>query len=315
VKTRLQPWRKTFQLGLFALFILAPPLDLLRMDLQQGHAVLLGRSWTLGIDDFLAGHGSTLDAAINLVLRGFLPLFGAGVLLLWVAWYYGRLYCGWACPHFSVVEWLNTLMTRASGRPTLWQSKPLRQPDGKRVKPNRWYWAPVVLLALGMAFLWSVVFLTYLLPPGEIYNNLLTAQLTWRQGLFIGVSALILSIDFVFARHLFCRYACSVGLFQSLVWMANPRALVIKFDKTQAVRCSDCNLACENVCPMRLKPRANKRKIYSCTECGLCIDACKQVNGGAGLLSWAAGEQVVPLSAIGGLKCPPRPARPAKETS
>jgi ferredoxin-type protein NapH len=28
----------------------------------------------------------------------------------------------------------------------------------------------------------------------------------------------------MFARHLFCRFGCAVGLFQSLAWMANPKA-------------------------------------------------------------------------------------------
>ena len=51
--SRQQLARTTSQLTLFALFILAPPLDLLRMDLQHGHAVLLGMKWILGNDALL----------------------------------------------------------------------------------------------------------------------------------------------------------------------------------------------------------------------------------------------------------------------
>ena len=305
--SHLQLWRTVTQTAFFAIFVLAPPLDLLRLDLQHGHAVLLGMKWTLGLDAFLAGHGSLQEAAFNLVMLGFLPLFSVGALILWAAWHYGRLYCGWLCPHFTVVEWLNFLMTRASGRPTLWERGllPQHQVSGHQSVPNRWFWIPALLLAFGLALLWSVVFLTYLLPPTEIYANLLNGQPSWRQALFIGFSSLVLSIDFLFARHLFCRYACSVGLFQSLAWMLNPSALKVKFDRGRALSCGDCNSACEHVCPMRLKSRASKRKIYSCTECGVCIDACDQVNGGAGPLAWSAGAQV-PVSAIGGLKRPPR---------
>ena len=88
--TSLQTRRRLFQAGFFLLFILAPPLDILRLDLTRGHAVLFGMDWTLGIDDFLQGQGSTLEALFNLLWRGFVPLFGAAAVLLWTAWRFGR---------------------------------------------------------------------------------------------------------------------------------------------------------------------------------------------------------------------------------
>ena len=54
-RTPVQRWRSWTQIGFFSLFLLAPPLDILRIDLTQGHAILLGQHWTLGIDAFLAG--------------------------------------------------------------------------------------------------------------------------------------------------------------------------------------------------------------------------------------------------------------------
>ena len=59
-RTRLQQGRWASQVGFFPLFVLAPPLDILRIDLKRGHAVLLGMDWTLGIDAFLAGEGGAL---------------------------------------------------------------------------------------------------------------------------------------------------------------------------------------------------------------------------------------------------------------
>ena len=106
-RTALQRKRAWFQIGFFALFLLAPVLDIFRIDLTRGHAILLGQDWTLGIDDFLAGRTGIDDAAINLFLRGFLPIIGGGALFIWLAWRFGRLYCGWLCPHFSVVELIN----------------------------------------------------------------------------------------------------------------------------------------------------------------------------------------------------------------
>ena len=296
----LQRRRLAFQAGFFLLFVLAPPLDILRIDLTRGHAILFGMDWTLGIDVLLSGEGSPVQAAFNLFWRGFVPLFGGAALLLWVAWRFGRLYCGWLCPHFSVVETINGLMRRASGRPSIWERRPLPQlqADGTREVPNPWYWIPTMLAVFGFALLWAVALLTYLLPPAEIYGNLVRGKLTLRQSLFIGVATLAFSVEFLLARHLFCRFGCAVGLFQSLSWMANDRAMVVGFDTRRAARCRDCNNACDNVCPMRLKPRTIKRKMFTCTECAQCISACTTVQGGdprRSLLRWVEGADALPV--------------------
>jgi ferredoxin-type protein NapH len=300
VKTKIQRARAWTQTAFFVLFVLAPPLDIFRLDLTQGHFILFGLPWTLGLEAFQQGQIGPLEAALNLFLRGFLPILivaGGGI---WIAWRYGRLYCGWLCPHFSVVELINGLMRRAIGRPSLWERRPLpeRQPDGRRVIPNRWYWLPTLVAALAFAFLWALGLLTYLLPPFEIYHNLLHGELTRNQTLFLTTGTLLLSVEFLFARHLFCRFACAAGLFQSLAWMGNDRAMVVGFDTARAALCGDCNNACDNACPMRLHPRTLKRKMFTCTECGECISACQQVQAPGerpGLLAWVQDECALPV--------------------
>ena len=294
---RLSRYRSALQAGFFILFVVAPPLDIFRYDLTLGHFIVLGMPWTLGLDAL--GDSST-EAAINVMLRGLLPVLLFAVVFIWVAWRYGRLYCGWLCPHFSVVETINRFMQRASGKPSIWeqQTLPPRQPDGSMLKVDARYWLLTVPLAAAFAFLWALSLLTYLLPPFEIYHNLLNASLTGNQARFLGIGTLLLFIDFMFARHLFCRFGCAVGLFQSLAWMGNPRALVVGFDAARARSCKDCNNACENVCPMRLRPRSIKRRMFTCTECTQCITACEQVqadNPAGGLLHWVDGEQATPV--------------------
>ena len=283
------------QAGFFLLFVLAPPLDLFRLDLTLGHFILFGQDWTLGLDAFRAGEIGTGQAAINLILRGFLPIVAIVALLIWSAWRYGRLYCGWLCPHFSVVEIINGLMRRASGKPSLWERHrlPEQRPDGSRQTPDASYWLPTLIAVVGFAFLWALSLLTYLLPPWEIYHNLWHGELTRNQSLFLGVGTLVFSLEFLLARHLFCRFGCAVGLFQSLAWMANKRAMVVGFDGPRAKDCIDCNAACDNACPMRLKPRSIKRKMFTCTECGQCLSACEQVqvnNPQGTLLRWVEGD-------------------------
>jgi polyferredoxin len=295
----LQRRRLLFQIGFFVLFVIAPVFDILRYDLEANHAWLLGMEWRLGLDDFLAGRIGALEAGANVMLRLFLPLLAGAAVFLWVAWKWGRLYCGWLCPHFSVVETINRLMVRAFGKPSVWEktSLPPWQPDGSPLRTDSRWWLAVVPTAVGFAFVWAVVFLTYLLPPFEVYSNLINGELTRNQTIFITAATVVLSLEFLFARHLFCRYVCAVGLFQSLAWMGNKSAMVVGFRRSRAADCGNClpdrQSACDAVCPMRLTPRNIKRHMFTCTQCAQCIDACaetQQDNPNGPLLNWVADE-------------------------
>ncbi|MBK1686679.1 4Fe-4S binding protein [Rubrivivax gelatinosus] len=292
----LQHRRRLFQAAFLALFVSAPALDLLRFDLHEAQLWLLGRPWTLGITDFTAGRIGATEVALAIVLRAFVPAIVLVVGFLYIAWRWGRLYCGWLCPHFSVVETLDRLMRRALGRASLWDAAPTARGDW------RW-WPPFVLLAAGLGFLWAVTLLSYLLPPAEVWGRLLAGESTPNQARFLAVATAVFTAEFVFARHLFCRFGCAVGLFQSLAWMANPRAMVVGYDRARARDCRSCSTAaapggsaCDSVCPMRLKPRDIKRRMFSCVQCGQCLDQCEQSQGGQArqpLLEWRTGADAL----------------------
>lgn len=290
----LRQWRLLSKIAFFVLFILAPPLDIFRFDLEKNNLILFGQDWTLGFPEYHAGLITLDELTWNLLWKAFLPVLGTGALLLFVAWRWGRLYCGWLCPHFSVVESVNALMLRASGKPSLWEKAPLPRTgaDGTIRPLDRRYWIPTFLAIVGFAFIWAVSFLTYLLPPHEVYHNLLHGELTPNQFRFIAVATLILGIEFTFARHLFCRFGCAVGIFQSLAWMSNRNAMTIGFNRSQASDCQECDNACDNACPARLKPRTLKRKMFTCTQCAECIVACTQVEARRdkpSLIQWVEG--------------------------
>lgn len=295
---RLRRRRLATRLAFFALFLLAPPLDLFRLDLDLGHFIVFGQPWRLGLEELGRGGMTAGEAALRLALLAFLPAAAVVGGLLWVAWRHGRLYCGWLCPHFSVVELVNGLMRRASGKPSLWERAPLPgwTVAGRKLGVSRLMWLPTLLAVAGFALLWALTLLTYLQPPSEIYAGLLTATLTRNQALFLGVATLVFAADFLLARHLFCRFGCAVGLFQSIAWMANRRALVVTFDRGRAAACADCHLACEVACPMRLKPRGLKRRMFTCAQCAQCLSACAHVQRSSpqgGLLHWARGSRAL----------------------
>ena len=287
----VQRWRLLTQGGFFLLFVFSPIFDIFRLDLNVKHFIFFGLDWTLGLDDFIAGRISAGHAALNLVLRGFLPLLAVGGTLIFVAWKWGRLYCGWLCPHFSIVETINQTLRRAIGKQSLWDKKklPARNPDGSETRADAIWWFAVVPLVICCAMLWAVVLLTYLLPPAEIYGNIWHGTLTRNQTIFLTAGSIAFFIEFMFARHLFCRYACAIGLFQSLAWMANDKAMVVGFKRERAKDCSTCYSACDHVCPMRLNPRNVKRMMFACVQCGQCVDACEHTqeeNPSGSLLNW-----------------------------
>jgi ferredoxin-type protein NapH len=67
----MQRRRLLFQLAFFALFLVAPSLDLLRFDLNETQLWFLGQRWSLGIDAFKAGEITANQAAISIFVRGF----------------------------------------------------------------------------------------------------------------------------------------------------------------------------------------------------------------------------------------------------
>lgn len=295
----IQRSRLFAQMGFFILFAVTPVFDLLRFDLTESHAYFLTFEWHVGIDDFVAGRVSPMAAGINVLLYIFLPLLGVLGLVLGVAWKWGRLYCGWLCPHFSVVETINRLMLRATGKHSLWDRKTTApwEPDGTPSPRDPRYWLLVLPFSAFFAFAWALVFLTYLMPPFQVYSGLLSANLHKYEVIFLTVATTLLTLEFLFARHLFCRYACAIGIWQSIAWIGNKKAMVVGFDRERINDCATCvggkTSACDAVCPMRLKPRNMKRWMFACTQCGQCLAACETANADAPkgpLLTWVSGE-------------------------
>lgn len=271
----LQRWRTRTQTGFFLLFLLAPALNLLRFDLYETQLWFLGMRWSLGIGDFMAGKIDAGQVGAAILLRGILPAVAFIAAFMVVAYRWGRLYCGWLCPHFSVVELLNKLLHRACGKLSLWDASPTPRAG---VTPQKRYWPLFFISCVLMGFLWAITLLTYLLPPEVVWGNLVHLSLTPNQARFIGAGTLVFTLEFTLARHLFCRFGCAVGYFQSVAWMANPRGMVVAFERNRARDCKSCDMprgsACDNACPMRLNPRNIKRMMFSCVQCGQCLSAC-----------------------------------------
>lgn len=275
------------QSGFYLLFLCAPLLDVFRFDILDGHFIVFGHSWMLGLESSEYECLDISHSVSNVLLNFLLPIFILISVAGFIAWKYGRIYCGWLCPHFSVVESINHLMLTHLNRVTLWQ-KPMVK--NRQLLP----WFIVTGSCILIAFIWSFALLSYIYPPRLLGINLYHLQLSFAPSLFLLIMTIILTIDFLFARHLFCQYGCSVGIMQSLVWMANSKSMVIGFDKSQAHFCQSCESECDQACPMRLPVRSIKRAKFTCTQCGVCLTACDNTqadNPEGRLIHWVRSEQ------------------------
>jgi len=281
----------------FFLFLLAPVLDIFRFDLTETHFVVLGHALSLDLSIDWVLSSTPLETGLRVLFRFVLPIIVIIASGIFIFWRWGRIYCGWLCPHFSVVEMVNDIMKKRTGRVTLWE----KVPSGSTTKGGVLDWFVIVSVSVVIAFTWALGLLSYLLPPIPLYTDLVHFNLSISETAFICIATLAFTIDFVFARHLFCKYGCAVGVFQSLFWMMNPRSMVVEFDRDRASLCKDCDKDCEEACPMRLPVRGFKRSKFTCTQCAQCISACVEVqkdNPDGSLLGWNEGRQTKQTSLI-----------------
>ncbi len=294
---RLQRHRLLTRTAFFLLFLLAPVLDLFRFDLTATHFIVFGQALSFDLTSAWVQSNTPLDIGLRILFRFVLPLVTIVAIGLFIFWRWGRIYCGWLCPHFSVVEAINGLMQRRTGKVSLWE----KRSPASHAKGGVFDWVVIVAVCALIAFSWALGLLSYLLPPIPLYTDLINLDLSRGETIFLGVATLVFTIDFVFARHLFCKYGCAVGLFQSLFWMMNPKSMVVEFDRERAALCRDCDKDCEEACPMRLPVRSFKRSKFTCTQCAQCISACVEVqkeNPEGSLLGWNEGEKTKQTSLI-----------------
>jgi len=273
--------RTISQAGFYLFFLSAPFFNIFRFDITEGHFIIMGYDWMFGLQSSEFECLDDSHLVRNILLNFILPVLVLIFAIVITAWKYGRIYCGWLCPHFSVVETINQLMSRHLHRVTFWQ-KPVH-------KSSKYSWLLLFIICLIIALIWSIALLGYIYPPEQIFTNIWHHELPFAASLFLFIITFILTIDFFFARHLFCKYGCSFGILQSVVWMANNKAMVIGFDKSRAHECQSCDSKCEQSCPMRLPVRSIKRAKFSCTQCGVCLTACdeqQQNNSQGRLIHW-----------------------------
>lgn len=204
-------------------------------------------------------------------------LICAALGLFFVTSVFGRLWCGFGCPHTVFVDFFIKIESFFQGdrnaRMKLdaapWTSEKLK---AKVLTHAAWF---------GCGFIFAFGWVCYFYDAPSLVRDMLTWQVTpeavsWLLGLTISTY-----IFAGFAREKVCTYMCPYGRFQSA--MLDKDSLVVTYHRWRGEPrgkepgsgdCIDCG-KCVNVCPMGIDIRDGLQ--LKCIGCGLCIDACDSV--------------------------------------
>ena len=248
---RLHGPRRIGQLVLGALFVLLPLTNGLRLDVRR--------------DTFYFAWHKT--AAHDLFLLFWVSMLGV-VAGLTVAFLYGRLWCGWACPQTAASDFAESLRKRLD--------KALKTRPGKpRFRLSRTLWG---LGVAAMAWATGIVLAGYWFAPAEVWAAALTPARDLAPALTVYLTAAVLTADMLWLRRRFCTHVCPYGPLLGTV--ADQNTLAVRYLDERGGDCIGCH-QCEVDCPMGIDIKHGVGQ-HACISCGECVDSCHIVLGRRG---------------------------------
>ena len=256
----------------FHTFVLAPVFDLLRFDLVAGHAWLLV-SVACRPGGFRQGASTHPGAVAGLIGRvtSAHPLGGWGAVLIWVAWRWGG---SAAAGCVRIFRWLKRSTPACAAPPADPTCGVARcrhaSRTGRPVRYTTGRGGGDCALAMGFAFCGRWSCLTLPAAAVQVYGHLAGGAPTATGSFFVAAGTVVLSAEFLLARHLFCHMPAPVGFFQSLAWMGNRSAMVVGFT---GIGRQTARSSAPAIILMRLKPATSSAPCF----CAIaqCVSACE----------------------------------------
>ena len=254
--------------------LLIPTLGIFRVDVSSGFVIMDKQIW---FSDFFIVFGFWLALACTFIM------FYSTV---------GTAFCGWVCPQNTFSNLMDAMTKKLLGKRAVidWENKASKVADRKN-KPLNWVLLIVQIIAVSM--LVALLPLIYFISPSAIWafvtfqpHETITNSLYWIYFVFVFITAVNLGV----VRHYFCRYMCVYRMWQFLFKTSDT--LHIDYDESRKADCEKCNY-CTTVCMVDIDPR-NTSTFDSCTNCGACISACRQVHekhNQPGLLKFKFGKR------------------------
>ncbi len=249
----------------WALFFLSPVLNAFRVDMLSERVVFWGQAYPFS------------HSVIQWIPIGF---YGGVLAIAVTSLIFGRLFCGWSCPHNTLTEWTRPLRALVGREPLLPWLKRLKR---DRLPVFRALQVASPLFAVALTGALSGCLASYVEPPPTwILSQYASGQphiaLVFGQALFT-----LIGLFLLYCGHDFCRTCCPYGMGQSVSAYVGERwrPMEIGFKPESQAVCKTCT-ACQQVCPVDIDPRKPENlrvgQFDGCFNCGACVDACNYLH-------------------------------------
>jgi cytochrome c oxidase accessory protein FixG len=211
----------------------------------------------------------------------FFFITGLGFSLFFVTALFGRLWCGWACPHTVFLEHVYRRIERWIEGDATKRKKLDRQPlNASKFFKRGLKHTLFIIISLIIAHF----FLAYFVSIPQLYTWMKSSPTEhWGAFIFVFVASGLIYFNFAWFREQLCLVICPYGRLQSA--LIDDDSIIIGYDEkrgeprgkatqTGVGDCIDCN-RCVQVCPTGIDIRQGLQ--IECIGCSNCIDACDTI--------------------------------------
>ena len=212
----------------------------------------------------------------------FFLVSGLGFTLYMVTSMFGRIWCGWTCPHTVFLEHVYRRIERFIEGPVAEQKRLDRLSWSDNEKLVKRGIKQVLFILVSVII--SHIFVSYFISIPQLYQWMTHSPLMhWTGFLFVIIMSGLLYFNFAWFREQLCLAICPYGRLQSA--LIDDDSIIIGYDEKRGEPrgkprdpetgdCIDCK-RCISVCPTGIDIRQGLQ--LECVGCSNCIDACNTV--------------------------------------
>ncbi len=185
-------------------------------------------------------------------------LIGAVIIFLFYGILGGRAFCSWVCPVNIITDAANWTRRKFG-----FDMVAKKQPSSRNLR----YW--VLLISLIISFFLAIPAFEFISPISMVHRGLIF-------GMGFGWAAVVILylFDLFVLKNGWCGHICPLGGFYSII--GKFRLLKVKHDSEACTGCMECKIVCPEVQVLHMIDKVSIPVTSGeCTNCGRCIDVCK----------------------------------------